>query len=191
MIDDWRLICTRFGFDDDFVYRVYQDYHDDAYQSCYYVFRTWRDTSDMSYDDKVDHLCLTLRGCGYDDCANKVQWKYRTEHGYALCDHLIYIYGRTLADDWQDFCRALRCDDDFIFKIKQDCGDDNYMCISTALKYWRNTVDCSYADMVDLFCHACEARGFHDIAVDCRAYFRQESYGRSFCCGYKGVEGNM
>ena len=179
-IDDWKQVCTHLGCDDEFIHKFQDQYKDDVYQSCFHALKTWRDTFDISYDDKVNKLCLTLRTCGHDDCANTVLYKYDTENCFALCDHQINIYSHKLADDWVHFCKSLNCDDDFISKIDHECSGDNYMCISTALKHWRNTVDCSYADKVDLFSHACYACGFDDVAVDCKTNFRHESYGKYF-----------
>ncbi|XP_078573162.1 uncharacterized protein LOC144860005 [Branchiostoma floridae x Branchiostoma japonicum] len=181
-IDDWKQVCTHLGCDDEFIHKFQDQYKDDVYQSCFHALKTWRDTfDDISYDDKVNKLCQTLRTCGHDDCADTVLHKYDTENCFALCDHQINIYSHKLADDWVHFCKSLNCDDDFISKIDQECGGDNYMCISTALKHWRNTMDCSYADKVDLFCHACDACGFDDVAEDCKTNFRHESYGLSLC----------
>ena len=177
-IDDWKLVCKHLGCDDDFVYKFEQQYKDDDYHSCFYALRTWRDTFDVSYDDKYNMLWKTLRTCGYDDCAHTLYYKYRTEHSFALCDSQIDVYSRTLSYGWKDFCRALKCDDDFITKIELECGGDNFLCISTGLRYWRDSVDISYDDMIDLFCAACESRGFHDIAVDCRTNYRYECYGK-------------
>ncbi|XP_078573477.1 uncharacterized protein LOC144860207 [Branchiostoma floridae x Branchiostoma japonicum] len=107
--------------------------------------------------------------------------KYRTEHSFALCDSQIDVYSHTLSDDWKNICVDMKCDDDFINKIEMECGGDNYLCTSTALKQWRDTVDCSYDDKIDLFCHACDNHGYHDIATDCRSNSRYESYGLALC----------
>ncbi|XP_066302079.1 uncharacterized protein [Branchiostoma lanceolatum] len=180
-IDDWKLVCTHLGCDDEFVHKFQDQYEDDTYLCCFYALRNWRDTFDSSYDDKVNKLCLTLRTCGHDDCADTVSYKYRTEHGFALCDSQIDVYSHKLSDDWQYFCIALGCDADFIYKIDEKCGGDSYLCISTALKHWRDTVDCSYDDKIKLFCHACDMRGFHDVATDCETNFRHESFGVALC----------
>ncbi|XP_078573163.1 uncharacterized protein LOC144860006 [Branchiostoma floridae x Branchiostoma japonicum] len=175
-IDDWKLVCTHLGCDDAFVHKFQDQYKDDSYLSCFHALKTWRDTFDTSYDDKYNTLWKTLRDCHYYDCADTVYHKYRTEHSFALCDSQIDVYSHKLSDDWKYICDDLKCDEDFINKIELECGGDNYLCISTALKHWRDTVDCSYDDKIDLFCHACDNRGHHDIATDCRSNFRYESY---------------
>ncbi|XP_019623670.1 PREDICTED: uncharacterized protein LOC109469577 [Branchiostoma belcheri] len=180
-IADWKLVCRHLGCDDDFVYKIQHKYQDDIYSCCFHALKTWRDTCDVSYDDKFNILWKTLHTCGYYDCANTMYHKYRTEHSFALCDSQIDVYSQKLSHDWKNFCVALKCDDDFINKIDLECGGDNYLCISTALKHWRDTVDCSYDDKIDLFCHACDNRGYHDIAVVCRSNFRYESYGLALC----------
>ncbi|XP_078667532.1 uncharacterized protein LOC144909372 [Branchiostoma floridae x Branchiostoma belcheri] len=180
-IADWKLVCTHLGCDDAFVHKFQDQYKDDTYLCCFHALKTWRDTFDTSYDDKFYTLWTTLRTCGYADCADTVYFKYRTEHSFALCDSQIDVYSHKLSNDWKNFCVALRCSDDFVDNIELECGGDNYLCISTALKLWRDTVDCSYDDKIDLFCRACDIRGFHDIAVDCRSNFNHECYGLALC----------
>ncbi|XP_078667534.1 uncharacterized protein LOC144909374 [Branchiostoma floridae x Branchiostoma belcheri] len=156
--------------------KVVSECGSDDHLCCGTMLKLWRDTWHVDYSDKVDHLCTALRTCGYTDCATTVYAKYRTEHSVALCDGQIDIYCKTLSHDWKAFCHALDCSDDFIAKIVVECGHDDYLCCGTAIKTWRDTVDCSYADKIDYFCKACYSCGFDDIAVDCRDHYRNEVF---------------
>ncbi|XP_078667529.1 uncharacterized protein LOC144909368 [Branchiostoma floridae x Branchiostoma belcheri] len=151
---DWRAVCIALGCGSDMITKVVSECGSDDHLCCGTMLKLWRDTWHVDYSDKVDHLCTALRTAAtqtapplypaylwYTDCAGIVYDKHRTECSVVLCDSQIDIYSKKLSDDWKAFCTALGCDYDFITKIEQDCGHDNYLCISTALKHWRDTVD--------------------------------------------------
>ena len=179
-IGDWKLVCNKLGCDYDTMHKLQEQYHDNDYLCCFHAIKTWRDTFDASYDDTVNILCQTLRTCGYTDCASTVYEKYRTDNSVALSDDQINIYCKILSDDWKAFCHALDCSDDFISRIEAECGHDNHLCCFIAIKTWRDTVDCDYADKIDDFCNACHTCGFVDIAVDCNDHYRNEVFGKHY-----------